>query len=418
MKVFLQSKFIAMLFGIGIINFNQPAFARSHLDKIEISESPVCFTLLFDFKKSTAVKPHYNKETKTFSLFFPQIRAEEIQSHKNWHQFSNLTQYGFNVELENQGENSIGSCLRIDCSNAKTATSTNEKSSFIVKWTNNKGIQWHDSNKEGCNRFTASFFFKAGLDQLNHTPAIQLATNDVIQNDFSSMPGISTNHKSRQSRRVIIDAGHGGKDKGARGCGNILEKKVALTLAKKLATKLKAAGYQVHLTRNDDYSVPLVKRCNLAHQLKADAFISIHLNSAGKFDAKTHGIESYYLAEEGTVPPSHVGGYYFINTEHDEKLIKLVNKFEEQKIQGSKNLAHCVQSALISSTRKNTFKPKNRGVKPEHLRLLLHNNIPTTLVEVGFVTNPQEAAMLQTESYQEVLATGMLHGINKYFSAQ
>jgi N-acetylmuramoyl-L-alanine amidase len=414
MKFFSHYKFLARFLLVSTALTLQTTFATSHLDKIEAFANKVSIGLLFDFKRPTPVQPSYKEETKTLSLFFPRIRAGELQAHKNWVQLKSLTHHGLTVDLEDQNEAPIGSTLRISFAQAAIQGTEGKQASLVVKWSNVEGIQWANARKGGCNRFTVDIFNATELAKLKESRSVLHATNDVIQNDFSSIPGL----QKPSQRRIIIDAGHGGNDIGAQGCGNIQEKEIALKVSKILAKKLKTAGFQVHLTRNEDRNVGLVKRCSLAYQLKADAFISIHLNSAGKVSKKTSGIESYYLTQEGILPPSHVGGYYFVNTEHSKELIDSVNTHLKTKIDGSKALATCVQSQLMHTLQKNNLKTRDRGVKPEHLRLLLHNNVPTTLVEVGFVTNPAEAAMLQTESYQDLLATGMTRGIKQYFDQQ
>ncbi|MBM3886821.1 N-acetylmuramoyl-L-alanine amidase [Candidatus Dependentiae bacterium] len=407
----IRGNFLTPLFMLNFFVLSH-IFATTNIERIEVSSDDIGIHLLFDFIRTTAVKSQYNDATQTLSLFFPLVSSHDLKNHNNWSQIVNLSQKGLTVELDEQDENEAGATLRL---RFPKATTNEDENQFVVKWSNVNSIQWSNPDKSG-NRFTVNVFSIKALKKINNSSTILCATNDVIQNDFSRMAGLPT--KTIASRRIIIDAGHGGGDHGARGCHNTCEKEIALQVAKKLAQRLKSVGYNVHLTRNSDKNISLLKRCNLANQLKGDAFISIHLNSAGKIGSKSAGIETYYLSKTGILPPSHIGGYYFVNSDQDQSLIAAINKYIRNKIDSSKTLASCVQNQLISTLRKNKHQPKDRGVKPEHLRLLLHNNIPTTLVEIGFVTNPQEALKLKTPAYQDTLAAGISRGVQRFFDQQ
>jgi N-acetylmuramoyl-L-alanine amidase len=411
----IRGNFCALLIIVCTAATQQIINASTKIERIEVCSDDIGIHLLFDFIRATAVKPHYCETSQTLSLFFPQIRPQDLETHNNWPQITSLSKKGLTVELDEKQEDARGTILRLSFpKNAKTENNAESQNQFVVKWSNVSGIQWSNPEKNG-NRFTVNVFSLQGLKKINQGTTILCATNDVVQNDFSTMAGLP---KKFSSRRIIIDAGHGGSDHGARGWGNVCEKEIALQVSKLLVKKLKTAGYQVHLTRNKDQNVPLIKRCNLANQLKADAFISIHLNSSGKIGSKSAGIETYYLTKTGILPPSHVGGYYFINTEKDQTLIEAINKYVKKKVDSSKALATCVQKQIIQTLHKNSCPAKDRGTKSDHLRLLLHNNVPTTLVEIGFVTNPHEAAKLQTPSYQNNLAAGITRGIQEYFDQQ
>ena len=416
MNMSIQGNFFALLIIVCTAATQQNINASTKIERIEVSSDDMGIHLLFDFIRATVVKPHYCETTQTLSLFFPQVRPHDLQTHNNWAQITNLSEKGLTVELDEQQEETSGAVLRLRFPKSATLSgdSSESQNQFVVKWSNVSGIQWSNPEKNG-NRFTVNVFSIQALKKINQGTTILCATNDVVQNDFSTMAGLP---KKSSSRRIIIDAGHGGSDHGARGCGNVCEKEIALQVSKLLVKKLKAAGHQVYLTRNKDQNVALIKRCNLANQLKADAFISIHLNSSGKIGSKSAGIETYYLTKTGILPPSHVGGYYFVNTEQDQTLIEAINKYVKNKVDASKALATCVQKQIIHTLRKNNCAAKDRGLKSDHLRLLLHNNVPTTLVEIGFVTNPHEAAMLQTASYQNTLAAGITRGVQQYFDQQ
>lgn len=414
MKLHLpQFKIFLYVFIIGLNINTQSAHSSSRINRIEVSTSSVCIGLLFDFTKKTLVKPSFNEATQTLSLFFPEVKIREFEKSEGWAAFNTLAEHGLSIELENQPEKSSGSFLKI--SFTKIAPSKE----LIVKWSSIGGPGSPNAVKTGSHRFTVDIFNAHAIRMLKRQPLVQLATNDVIQNDFSPTPGLlSHQKKTNQSRRIVIDAGHGGSDHGAIGCHSLKEKDITLKIAHHLKKKLTAAGYRVHLSRSEDTTTPIPKRASLANQLKADAFISLHLNSAGKRNPKARGLETYYLSSEGILEPSHVGGYYFVNSESSPALIKKIDQFFKLKIDKSKNLASSIHTQVVDTLKKRKFKIKDRGIKEEHFRLFYHNSIPTTLVEVGFITNADEAKLLQSDSYQEVIARGILQGINNYFTAE
>ena len=401
-----------------VANNNQPVHSTG-ISTIEIYSTKISVDILFDFMRNTKIIPEYNNGTKTLTLRFPELRPAAFENHAHWNVMKQLQECGITVDLIDQVGNKRDKGTDLCLVFPKNNGHDKDENGFIVKWTDFNDIQWSNPNKKG-NRFTINIFSKKALATLKKglakkSSVVQLATNDVIQNDFSSMPGMTAQNSNR---RIIIDAGHGGTDHGAIGCSNTSEKTIALQVAKALVKKLKNAGYQAHLTRNEDKYVPLVTRSNLSEQLKADAFISIHLNSSGKIGSSASGVETYFLTKTGITNPSHVGGYYFINTKHDKKAIQTINEHVHNKITTSKALASCVQQAVINTLNQESFTTKDRGVKEDHLRLLLYNNIPSTLIEIGFITNPDEAAKLQTVQYQNTLAAGIAHGVHQYFAEQ
>ena len=177
---------------------------------------------------------------------------------------------------------------------------------------------------------------------------------------------------NRNYYKVFVDAGHGGKDSGASGFGKN-EATINLEIAKKVEQKLKAKNIQVKMSRErDDVFVPLGERAQLANNYGADVFVSIHQNSA---QPSASGIETYY---------------------HDKKEMY-------------KPLASDIQTDIIKQTG-----AKNRGVKSSNLAVLRESNMPSALVENGFVTNRNEYNKLINQEYQDKLATGIVNGVEKY----
>ncbi len=380
------------------------------LKRLEVAHSNLGIHLLFDFVQNTQIKPTYNEDALALSIFFADISPRDLQANSQWGKLEKLHESGLltSIELEDPNKATRGSTVRLYFPKTITAKDNSKHENQLL-------IKWYTVEINGT-RLVIDAISKQALEDVSKQgqTIVTLATNDVVQNDFSPMTGLTTSNQATE-RRIVIDAGHGGTDIGATGCGNVCEKDIALQVSKLLAKKLKAVGYKVHLTRNDDRNVSLVTRSTLANQLKADAFISIHLNSSGKIGSNATGVETYFLAKDGVLPPTHVGGYYFVNTEHDQTLIDKLNKHTRNKIESSKLLATCVQNQLIRTLHGNNVTAKDRGVKSAHLRLLLRNNVPTALVEIGFITNRKEAAQLATQEGQEVVVDGISRGITRYF---
>ena len=197
------------------------------------------------------------------------------------------------------------------------------------------------------------------------------------------------------SRVVVIDPGHGGQDSGARGKRGVEEKRVVLDIARRLRTHLVAAGVKVYMTRESDRFIELDERARRAGRWGGDAFISIHLNSAGNTTAA--GTETYALAAAGY--SSTAGGL--------SNLSQPGNRFEGANAQ----LAYQVQKALtvrVAST--------DRGVKRSRFLVLKDAPCPAILVECGFVSNRKEEERLLTEEYREALALGLARGTLNYLN--
>lgn len=214
--------------------------------------------------------------------------------------------------------------------------------------------------------------------------------------------------------RIILDPGHGGKDPGAVHGKNHYEKIVVLKIAQILKKKLQASlpKTQILLTRKIDSAIALEKRTAFANSQKGDLFISIHVNSFT--NSKIQGIETYYLnlttneralklsARENSSSSKNVSDLQNI-------LNELVN---HTKIPESKKLAQNVQNAIVKEL--SAYKAKNLGVKKAPFLVLIGTQMPSILVEVGFISNPTERARLSQTSYLQKLAAGIEKGIIHY----
>ena len=209
-------------------------------------------------------------------------------------------------------------------------------------------------------------------------------------------------------KTIVIDPGHGGKDPGAVSQTR-QEKQIALSLSKTLRDTLVKKGYNVRLTRETDVFLPLRERTRFATNQKADLFISVHTNASTARAAS--GIETYYLAlasDESariTAMRENAGAEY--NMKELDALVGRILK--ESKSTESRRLAQLIQAQLTSGKQ-----VKNRGVKHAPFVVLIGTKVPAVLVEVGFISNPQEGKKLTTKTYQRQLATAIAKGIEQY----
>lgn len=216
-------------------------------------------------------------------------------------------------------------------------------------------------------------------------------------------------------RKVVLDPGHGGKDPGASGPGGIAEKEIVLSIAKKLAVKLKTEmGTEVVLTRKDDRFVPLEDRTLLANSEDADLFISLHVNASPNADAR--GIETYYLdnttdeaairlaARENATSRKNISDLQFI----------LSDMMQNMKLEDSITLAHRLQTALVSGMSKFMGDVKDLGVKKALFHVLVGARMPSVLVEMFFITNKNESRAMADANYQDMIVDALFEGIQKY----
>ena len=218
-----------------------------------------------------------------------------------------------------------------------------------------------------------------------------------------------------QVRTVVIDPGHGGENPGARGPGGSLEKDVALSVARRLRAELvNARGLQVFLTRDKDIDVDLDDRTAIANNYKADLFVSIHANASRERGAK--GSEVYFLSYQASdddsrrtaqlegaaepLPESAVGT--------DLALI-LWDMAQAEHLEESSALASRIQEELAVVTGS-----EGRGVKQAPFRVLVGAAMPAVLVEVAFISNPEEEKLLASEGYQAKVAASLARGIERY----
>jgi N-acetylmuramoyl-L-alanine amidase len=215
--------------------------------------------------------------------------------------------------------------------------------------------------------------------------------------------------------RIVIDAGHGGHDSGTLGAGGIEEKDVVLDVALRLGRLLHdRLGAEIIYTRSDDTFIPLETRTAIANKAQADLFLSVHANSSP--DASARGVEVYYLNFTSDPDAMRVASREnAVSTQSVHELSDLVKKIAlKDKIDESKELATDVDESLYAGLRKGNPGLKDRGVKKAPFVVLIGANMPSILAEISFVTNPDDAAQLQTPEYRERVAESLYGGVAKY----
>jgi N-acetylmuramoyl-L-alanine amidase len=217
----------------------------------------------------------------------------------------------------------------------------------------------------------------------------------------------------------MIDAGHGHSDTGAKGFFSLVEKDVTLDIARRVRPLLERWGTRVILTRATDKHISLAKRSELAHQLKVDVLVSIHANSVSSTQ-NASGIEVYHLANS----VRKNGTLFFADNPFDKRLAQLIDDYLDANIKQSRLLSQSIHESLLQKVCASGYQVKDRGVKQEGYFLLLHSQVPAqldpphfvpvSLVEVGFVSNKDEAKRLASNAYRQVLACGISDGIKNY----
>jgi N-acetylmuramoyl-L-alanine amidase len=240
--------------------------------------------------------------------------------------------------------------------------------------------------------------FRKGAAPAPGTPGVQQPSRP------QDTPGIRT---------IVIDPGHGGREVGAVGPGGLLEKDITLAIARKLQTALASKlGARVVLTREDDSVVSLDQRTALANQYKADLFLSVHLNAAVVKDAK--GSETYFLSLEASdelakkAAESENAQASVPNPNADLNLI-LWDLAHQAYVDESSRLAQAIQEEMNAATG-----VANRGVKQAPFKVLVGATMPAALVEVGFISNPEEEAKLQSEEFQNLMVTTLTRAVERY----
>ena len=222
---------------------------------------------------------------------------------------------------------------------------------------------------------------------------------------------------------VVVDPGHGGKDPGAVGAKGEREKDVVLSIAQMLAKRLKKEkGFDVKLVRNDDFFVPLRKRVAIARQHKADIFISVHADAAPRLTAS--GASVYCLSEGGATSATArfmaqrengadlLGATSLLNLKDKDPMLAgvILDMSMNATIAASLQLGSTVLGSLADITTLHQKRVEQAG-----FAVLKSPDVPSILVETGFISNARDSQRLVTARHQQAVADGLFKGLQRYF---
>ncbi len=226
---------------------------------------------------------------------------------------------------------------------------------------------------------------------------------------------------SVSAQSILIDPGHGGEDCGAKGklwVGKTLkvicEKDIALSIAKIIHKRL-SKNFSAYLTRSLDRTVTLEERADLADKIKADIFISIHINaSTSKY---SHGLETFYLDNHDNAAVKKVEEVENKNTKGEQVIINkiLADLVIDRTAPSSRRMAKLVHGEISSKISKK-YKITDRGVKPAIFYVMALSKRPSILLEVGFISNTKELKKLISKKFQNDYANAVAQGIEKFFA--
>ena len=253
-------------------------------------------------------------------------------------------------------------------------------------------------------------------------PAIT-QTQPAVQPAPTTKPAVQADLSGKRFIVVAVDAGHGGEDPGAMGPNRLREKDVTLSIAKELVAAINAQpGFTGKLTRSGDYFIPLKKRRDLARNMKADLFVSIHADAFTKASAR--GASVFALSQNGATSETArflaqrenesdlIGGVGDISLDDKDQVLAgvLVDLSMTATLNSSLQVGHHVLNSMggIAHLHK-------RHVEQAGFMVLKSPDVPSILVETGFISNPEESRKLATPAYRKQMAQSVFKGIKQHF---
>ena len=226
--------------------------------------------------------------------------------------------------------------------------------------------------------------------------------------------------KSVRNKTIVIDAGHGGKDAGAIGYKQRMEKHLVLDITLQLGKHLKQKGYKVFYTRDKDIFINLRDRTKVANDKNADLFLSLHANAAPTEAKKLSmkGLETFFLSPDRSERSKNVAALE--NKSDIEEMDfyskeTFLNVFNREKIVLSNKLAIDIQANMLGSVKKK-YEVDDGGVREAPFWVLVGATMPSVLIEIGYITNPDESDKMFNLQYQKLIVEGISNGIDQYFT--
>ena len=259
-----------------------------------------------------------------------------------------------------------------------------------------------------------------GHDVLSRAPVQLAAASPTVKEPPAQITG---RDRAKRDIMVVVDAGHGGKDPGAVGSKGEREKDVVLSIAQLLAKRLKREkGFDVRLVRNDDFFVPLRKRVDIARKYNADMFISVHADAAPRLTAS--GASVFALSENGATSATArfmaqrengadlIGATSLLNLKDKDPMLAgvILDMSMNATIAASLELGHTMLGSLEGVTTLHQKRVEQAG-----FAVLKSPDVPSILVETGFISNSRDSQRLVTARHQQAVADGLFEGLQRYF---
>jgi N-acetylmuramoyl-L-alanine amidase len=252
---------------------------------------------------------------------------------------------------------------------------------------------------------------------INKRQIIIRVVDDRIKNNLATT---LVQNAQKRNKIVVIDPGHGGRDPGGVGPNKRYEKIVVFKVSKFLYEELKKRGYEVYLTRTSDKNMPLKQRTKFSNDKNADIFVSIHTNAIAKSKAhELSGVETFFLSPARSERAKRVaalenqGDMDAMNINSQMSFLTILN---QSKITASNKLAIDIQQHLLYNARKVYKDVVDGGVREGPFWVLVGAQMPSVLVELGYITHPKESKRLFGKNYQKKLAYGLANGVDAYFA--
>lgn len=260
--------------------------------------------------------------------------------------------------------------------------------------------------------------YSAIVDRYPTGDTVERAHQRIRMLKGEKIPVVPVDQESapREAPLIVIDPGHGGEDFGSKSPVGLAEKNLVLDMAKRLESLLRKKKLRVQLTRREDVFVPLAERTALANELNATLFISLHGNASP--GGKASGFEVFYLDNTGDEASRKLAerenaSLRFEDGDSDIQFI-LSDLIQNAKLDDSIVLANLLNLSVTNQVKERWKKARSLGVRKAPFYVLVGAHMPCVLVELFFLDNPDDSALLSDTSFREDLVKGLYDGIEEF----
>ncbi|MDX4067396.1 N-acetylmuramoyl-L-alanine amidase [Aliarcobacter skirrowii] len=382
-----------------VINVEQEKIVQTKKDIIKPNITQDKTSNFIDYKNN--IREIYTENNSIF------IKFNKNFSQKNLKYLSYQQNGKFEDVFEIQGRYQYANPIKLSMENTNQIITTQERNFVRLKLLNNSKAN-----------IVYNFIDNKTL-RITHIKQVEKEskhTNIVTAPPVTQK--ISSNNKTKK-KTIVIDAGHGGSDAGAVGPKKRYEKVVNLAVSNYLADILKKRGYKVYVTRSSDKFIKVMDRTILANEKNADLFLSIHTNAMPKDKANsTSGIETFFLSPARSERAKRVAALENqsdIREMNEKSKDVFLESLNRPRITASHKFAIDVQAGLLQAARSKYKDVNDSGVREGPFWVLVGAQMPSILIELGYISHPEESRRLYEASYQKALANGIANGIDSYF---